>query len=221
MQEVNDLNNEGKTLLYPRMIIKDCCSTDELAEWATRHTTFSPAEVKGALEVLRQGMIWQMSLGRSVHLEGIGTFTPGLTLRKGKEREQPDGSTGRRNAASIQVGRIHFKADKSLPQDIGSECHLERSNRRFVRKHSKYTPEQRLALAQKHLKQHGRLYIGTYAYMTGLSKSTAGRELRRWLDTPGTGIDAEGTGSHRFYVPRPEPDASATTPTPQADILNP
>ena len=32
MQEVKDLNNEGDTLLYPRMVIRDSCGTDELAE---------------------------------------------------------------------------------------------------------------------------------------------------------------------------------------------
>ena len=27
MQEMNDLHHEGKTLLYPRMIIEHCCET--------------------------------------------------------------------------------------------------------------------------------------------------------------------------------------------------
>lgn len=36
--------------------------------------------------------------------------------------------------------------------------------------------------------------------MTGLSRTVAGRELRRLYQTPGSGIGASGRGSHRVYV---------------------
>ena len=32
MQEMKDLHNENETILYPRMIIKGQCSTEELIE---------------------------------------------------------------------------------------------------------------------------------------------------------------------------------------------
>ena len=69
MQEVKDLNNEGDTLLYPRMVIRDSCGTDELAEYISAHTSFSPAEVKGVIEqtvsvcLLRR---WLSRRGRNV-----------------------------------------------------------------------------------------------------------------------------------------------------------
>ena len=56
MQEVKDLNNEGDTLLYPRMVIRDSCGTDELAEYISAHTSFSPAEVKNPTGAARNAM---------------------------------------------------------------------------------------------------------------------------------------------------------------------
>ena len=39
MQEMKDLHNENETILYPRMIIKGQCSTEELIEDIAHHTT--------------------------------------------------------------------------------------------------------------------------------------------------------------------------------------
>lgn len=110
MQEMKDLNNEGDTLLYPRMVIRDSCGTDELAEYISAHTSFSPAEVKGVIELLGHGMARTMAQGRSVRIDGIGLFTPSLAIKEGKEREEPDGSGTKRNAASIRVGDVRFRA---------------------------------------------------------------------------------------------------------------
>ena len=84
MQEVKDLNNEGDTLLYPRMVIRDSCGTDELAEYISAHTSFSPAEVKGVIELLGHGIARTMAQGRSVRIDGIGLFTPSLAIKEGK-----------------------------------------------------------------------------------------------------------------------------------------
>ena len=114
MQEAVDLNNEGKTLRYPRMVMEQCCETDELARWVASGTTYGEGEVRGILSEVARWMALTMAQGRSVRLEGLGLFTPALGLRRGKEREEADGSTGRRNASSIRVSRIHFRADREL-----------------------------------------------------------------------------------------------------------
>ena len=199
MQEVNDLNNEGETLLYPRMVIEGCFDMDEVIRRVARTTTFSSGDVKGVLEAVRLEMAYMMASGYSVRLDGIGTFTPSLALRKGKERETPDGES-RRNATSIKVGSINFRVDKEWVREVDSNCHLTRKTGGYKRHVSKYTPEERLALAQRYLETHSELTVLGYAYLTGLSRTTAGRELRRWHETEGSGIDIKGFGSHRVYV---------------------
>lgn len=199
MQEVNDLHNEGETLLYPRMVIEGCFDMDEVICRVARTTTFSSGDVKGVLEAVRLEMAYMMASGYSVRLDGIGTFTPSLALRKGKERETPDGES-RRNAMSIKVGSINFRVDKEWVSEVDSNCHLTRKTGGYKRHVSKYTPEERLALAQRYLETHSELTVLGYAYLTGLSRTTAGRELRRWHETEGSGIGIKGFGSHRVYV---------------------
>ena len=89
MQEMKNLRKEGETLLYPKMVMQDCCGTDELARMIAGETTFSTGEIRGIIGQLAQRMAREMAGGHAVKLEGIGTFTPSLTLKKGKERETP------------------------------------------------------------------------------------------------------------------------------------
>ena len=46
MQEMKDLHNENETILYPRMIIKGQCSTEELIEDIAHHTTYNTGELR-------------------------------------------------------------------------------------------------------------------------------------------------------------------------------
>lgn len=200
MQEVVDLHNEGKTLLYPRMELQEGCGLDELAEQVSKGSTFGVGEVKGVICQVAQWMAMTMAMGRSVTLDGIGTFTPALGLRKGREREEADGSGTRRNAASIEVSNVHFRVDKELVREVQRYCELERSPRQCRIHRSKYTPEERLALAQRYLEQYPVLSVGTYAAMTGLGRTTARQELRRWADMEDSGIGVQGLRSHKVYV---------------------
>ena len=203
MQEMKDFHREGEKLLYPRMIIRDCCGTDELAARAAGRTTLNPAEVKAALGLVARAMAWLMAEGRSVRIDGVGLFTPSLSLRKGKEREAADGSGRRRNAGSIEVGGVNFRPSKELLRETNCNCRLTRASGRIACRESEFTPEERLAMAQRYLEANAILTVSVYAALTGLSRTTAGRELRRWRDTPGSGIGIEGRGSHRVYVRAP------------------
>ncbi len=62
------------------------------------------------------------------------------------------------------------------------------------------TPRERLGLALRHLETHPTLNLSTYVALTGLGRSTASDELRRWAAQPGSGIGVQGRGSHRLYV---------------------
>lgn len=200
MQEVEDLNNAGKTLLYPRMIIEGKCGSDELAKAMTRGTFISSGEAKAMLCLLGREIAKQMALGRSVKIDGVGLFSPSLGIKKGKERENADGSGTRRNASSIMVNGVHFRPDKELLVETDRRCNLSRAKTKFARHRSRYTPEQRLDLARQLLADQPFITVKGYALLTGLSQTTAGRELRRWAETPGSGIGKDGFGTHRVYV---------------------
>lgn len=201
MQEMNDLHRKGETLLYPRMVIDSCCETDELAQRVAEETTYNPFEVRAAIGLISKGIARELASGHSVHIEGIGTFTPSLSLKEGAERESPDGSGTKRNAKSVKVGNINFRPDKELLYEVNSRCRLERLPGKGYRRHvSPYTPEERLALACRHLETHPSLTLTEYVLLTGLGRTVASVELRRWASQPGSGITSAGARTHRIYI---------------------
>lgn len=202
MQEMKNLHKEGETLLYPRMVIYGCCETEELVEMITKGSTLRKGEVMAALQLISDGMASMMAHGRSVKLEGIGIFTPSLSLKEGKEREDTDGEATRRNAQSIEIGDINFRAEKTLIKETNSNCNLQRQKGDWRCNKSKFSPEERLALALKHLESNPTLTVGEYKELTGLSHTAAGQELKKWASIPESEIYFKGRGSHKVYVKR-------------------
>jgi len=153
---------------------------------------------------LGEALAHEMGMGRSVKIEGLGVFTPALSIYPDKEREQPQESTTKRNARSIYVSGVNFRTDKALIRETNHWCELERASWKPARSSKKYTPEQRLALAHQYLDKHAFLTVSIYRQLTGLVRSTATVELRKWAHTPDSGIDTSGIGSHKVYVKRKE-----------------
>ena len=173
---------------------------DELIERSIKGSTFNRGEVTGALNLIVEEMARIMAGGRSVRIEGMGLFTPSLSLKKGKEREELDGKSPRRNATSIEIGGINFRPDRELIKNTNLECVLERGGAVQKCRKSKYSEEDRLKLLDNYLENHPFITVGEYASITGLSRTTAARELRTWADTPDTGVAVKGSGSHKVYV---------------------
>ncbi|MFR3186605.1 MAG: hypothetical protein ACLTOV_00085 [Phocaeicola sp.] len=57
---------------------------------------------------------------------------------------------------------------------------------------SPYSFDERLKLAQGFLASHAVMTISDYADLTGLSQTTAGRELRKLYHDPSSGLDVKG-----------------------------
>ena len=191
MQEMKDLNNEGQTLLYPRIVLKGQIGTEEMLESMTHGTTFNAAEA-GEM----------MANGYSVRIEGIGIFAPTIGLKKGKEREQADGSGTRRNASSLRFTGASFRPDTELVQQMQLTGQLRRSEQDGSLRKPKYDAEERLVKLKEYLTKKKRISIGEYAYMMGMSHSTAGRELRRWAGDEASGIESRGARAWLRYVLR-------------------
>ena len=167
-------------------------------------STFTPGDIIGLVHSLTQEIAYQMAQGNSVKVDGLGIFTPALGLRKGKERESGEKKGQRRNAMSICVQNINFRADKQFIEETGRRCILNRSEIKPNRSSSKYAPEQRLQLAQKYLEEHPYMRVNDYCQLTGLLRNTAAKELKHWREMPETGITTNGRGSHKLYVKRKE-----------------
>ena len=204
MQESNLPNEEGKRILFPRMKLWNQVNLEYIASNINYASTFTPGDIIGLVHSLTQEIAYQMAQGNSVKVDGLGIFTPALGLRKGKERESGEKKGQRRNAMSICVQNINFRADKQFIEETGRRCILIRSEIKPNRSSSKYTPEQRLQLAQKYLEEHPYMRVNDYCQLTGLLRNTAAKELKHWREMPETGITTNGRGSHKLYVKRKE-----------------
>lgn len=200
MQEMNLPNKDGKKVLYPRLVLSGQIDTEYIAKMLAHDTSFTTADVIGLLQGLADQLSSHMSYGRSVKLDGIGIFTPSLSLREGKERETGEEKDTRRNAQSIMVGGVSFRPEKKLVRNINRQCEFVRSQRKFKRSSQQYTPAQRLKMAQEYLGSHPYLRVADYVAITGLRSTTASKELRQWSNQPDSGICSSGRGTHKVYI---------------------
>ena len=188
MKEMPDLQGTGEPITYPKMVMTGQTGTRELAEYIAMTSGFSKGVTEGVICELGEALAHEMGMGRSVKIEGLGVFTPALSIYPDKEREQPQESS----------------TNKALIRETNHWCELERASWKPAHSSKKYTPEQRLALAHQYLDKHAFLTVSIYRQLTGLVRSTATVELRKWAHTPGSGIDTSGIGSHKVYVKRKE-----------------
>lgn len=141
MQEMKDLHNENETILYPRMIIKGQCSTEELIEDIAHHTTYNTGELRGMIMALKDAMAREMSRGYSVKLDEIGTFTYSFVRNNGRKRGR---TTRRRNPSQCQK---HQNTQHQLPcrqrTDSQDGRALHAGKRKRYQQAENFTPLQR------------------------------------------------------------------------------
>lgn len=200
MEEMPDIHKTGERVLYPRFAWTDQVTTETVARTVAERSSFTMGEVEGIIKEIALEMARQMAQGHSVKIDGIGTFSPALALRRDKEREEAEEDASRRNARSIVVGKVNLRVDIDLIRETNARCNLERAPWKTRRSSQKYTPQQRLQMAVKYLDEHPFLTVTDYQQMTGLLHTTAAKELRQWAEQEDSGIDTSGRGSHRVYV---------------------
>ena len=111
MKEMPDLQGTGEPITYPKMVMTGQTGTRELAEYIAMTSGFSKGVTEGIICELGEALAHEMGMGRSVKIEGLGVFTPALSIYPDKEREQPQESTTKRNARSIYVSGVNFRTD--------------------------------------------------------------------------------------------------------------
>lgn len=202
MQEMTLPNEEGKRILYPRMKLYGQVDLDAIINNVSYASSFTRGDVIGLIRAITDEIANQMGAGYSVKIDNLGVFTPALGLRKDVERESGEEGDTRRNAASICLKDIHFKADKELLHNTARHCHLKRSTEKFQQSSQMFSPQERLERAKAYLKENAFMTLADYCRLNGVLRSSASRELREWIAQPESGIDYKGRGTHKIYVLR-------------------
>ena len=200
-REMPDLHQKGVGQVCYRLKSNGTVELGDLARRCARGTTFAEAEIKGVVMALIEEVVDRMANGHSVHIDGLGTLMARIGLWENAEPEVLDGEGRKRNAQSLHVTGVSFRADKDFVRQLDSRCKLEKGAVSRIRK-SKYTEEQRLEKARRFLQEHTVMRLGDYYRMVGLSRTAASLELRKWERDVATGITSEGSYSAKVYVLR-------------------
>ncbi len=202
MKEMVDLNNEGQTLVYPKLIIDRCIDSKEVAKQMAKHSAYSQGVIEGVVSDFIASLAAHMAEGRSVKIADFGLLTPTLGYKKGVDRENAGREDGSHNATNLEVNDVKFRPEDSLLEEINKRCNLSWGKRKFNRKVSPYSEEERLAKALAYIEENVSITVSEYAQLSGLSNCSAGRELRKWVKDMTTGIRVEGRAPHIVYVKR-------------------
>ena len=110
MKKRNDNIHSGeekKTGLYPRIITKRTVFLDELIEGASNRTTLSKEEMKMALGLVLDRMIWELKNGNNVCFDDVGMFSLSATSRLVQNEKEI-------RSYSIHVKRLVFRMSRAF-----------------------------------------------------------------------------------------------------------
>ena len=199
-REIADLNGKGQKQAYYRMETYGQLSFNAFVDECTKHGGMQKSSIVGVLAHVARELALTIAKGYTVKIDGLGTFGAKLGVRSDKEQDDFEEGTQRRNATTIQVTGISFRADKELISETDQACRPLRRGGEYRLHRSKYSPEKRAELARKYLADHSFMRIATYMQLTGLSRTTATVELRRLAADPQSGITSTGLRSAKVYV---------------------
>ena len=207
LQELNDLRDEGKRRVYPKIVTNRTLSRKEFVKMMQHYLRgISESITEAVLTDVVDMLADMLSMGYNVNLEGFGTFSLSLAFEDDKPREMQS-ADDKMKYRKVGVKDINFKASPEFVKDVKRETDrdLERDmgGVKVIRKQL-YSKEERIARALEVIEKNGVLTLGDYASINNLSRTAASLELKELTCDKSSPIDSLGRGSHKVWVKRKE-----------------
>ena len=199
-REIPDLNGTGRTQAYYQMELSPK-NYEEVVKQCAREGNMEESHILAVMSLVSEKLALCMAEGFSVKLDGIGTFHAKLGVRSDMLQDAFEPGESNRNAHSIQVTGVAYRADKDLIKDTHRKCVLERGSVSRLKK-SKLTLEERIQKARDFMQKNHFMRVPDYVRLTGLSRTAASQELRKLALDPSSGITSRGERSQKYYVLR-------------------
>ena len=207
LQELNDMRDEGKRRVYPKMVTNRTLSRKEFVKMMQHyHRGISESTTEAVLTDVVDMLADMLSMGYNVNLEGFGTFSLSLGFEDDKPTEmQTDDDMMKYR--KVGVKNVNFNSSPEFVKAVKMEtdCDLERemSGVKVIRKQL-YSKEERIARALEVIEKNGVLTLGDYASINNLSRTSASMELKEITADRTSPIGWMGSGSHKVWVKRKE-----------------
>lgn len=201
LQELPDMQGEGKRKVYPKMVINRTLNLKDLTEkMKSHHRAFSPSTIEAVVMDLEDMMVEVLSMGYNVKLDGIGTFSLSLGFEDEKPTEmQEEGD--KMLYRKVGVKNVNFKVDPEVLLQLRKETDLERemSGVKVIKKNL-FSKEERIARALQVIERDGYITLTDYAHINNLSRTAASAELKEITSDANSLIDWRGNGSHKVWI---------------------
>ena len=203
LQEMYDVRQTGERRVYPKLDTYRLLDTEEFIEKMHSYDrAISPSVIRAVLMNLSDTLKRMLSLGYTVKVDELGTFSLSLDFDddKPKVMQQADDKMAYRH---VTVKNVNFKVDPSLLKDLRYETELERemSGVKVIKKQL-FTLEQRIERALAVIERDGFIGLTDYAAINNLSRTSASQELKQICANPEGPLDTKGRGSHKVWVKR-------------------
>ena len=203
LQEMPDVRQTGERRVYPKLDAYRLLDAEEFIEKMHSYDrAISPSVIRAVLMNLSDTLKRMLSLGYTVKVDELGTFSLSLDFDddKPKVMQQADDKMAYRH---VTVKNVNFKVDPSLLKDLRYETELERemSGVKVIKKQL-FTLEQRIERALAVIERDGFIGLTDYAAINNLSRTSASQELKQICANPEGPLDTKGRGSHKVWVKR-------------------
>lgn len=162
--------------LCPTIVCEGVVKLSHLAAEISKQTSFTTADVKGLVAALTDAIAYHTAQGRSVSIDGLGSFRASLALDSDKT-EEADSETFR-NKRSVHVGGVRFRAASAFVKHCNEQADtFERISPKNVSGIGQYDEATRRQKLQEYFAEHGVLTATDYMALTGLNRNAANIEL--------------------------------------------
>ena len=180
---------EEKPTLHARAINIQTVNTDKLAETIEGMSTFTVADIKGAIKAIGERLCFFLSNSQSVHLEGIGTFSVTLKCKQQVVNKKDIRS------ASIEFKNVEFRADPELKKRLRN-ARIER--REGTSNKKSYNSDIRQKPILWYIKNYGSINQSVAASLNQCTRQKAKADLEQLLED--NQIQKNWCGKRAFYV---------------------
>lgn len=196
-----DVHNDGKKRVYPKMVVNRQLNTKEFVEKTHYLNRAIPESlVTTVISDIADGLVEMLSMGYTVKLDGLGTFSLSLDFDDEKPREMTS-DDDKMIYRKVTVKDVNYKSDPELVKYLKRETGLERDMGGVSRLYKKkYTLEERVERGKQWLDSHAFFTLQDYANMNNLSRTTASLELKKLTDGEDAPFGYTGRGSHKIWV---------------------
>lgn len=195
---------ETKPTLHARAINIQTVDTNELARMIEGMSTFTSADIKGAIKAISERLFYCLSNSQSVHLDGIGTFSVTLKCRPVENKKDI-------RAASIAFKNVEFRAAPELKKRFRG-ARIERREGTTERK--AYNEDIRQKRILWYIKNYGTINQTVAADLNQCTRQKAKKDLEQLIED--NQIQKSWCGRRAFYIRRSSDKKPPETPSNEA-----